>query len=174
MQSSLLSQGRHPVPVSVNVSRVHAFDKNFCDTLCRLSQQYQVDPAYVPLELTESAFLWDEQGMYRQLEILQSKGFIASMDDFGTGYSSMNMLKNQSMDEVKVDQTFIRDLETNEKSRVVIRHTIRMLQELETDIIVEGVETEEQKKFLLDCGCKEAQGYLFYKPMPWQDFVALL
>lgn len=96
------------------------------------------------------------------------------MDDFGTGYSTMNMLKNQSMDEVKVDQAFIRDLETNEKSRIVIRHTIRMLQELGTDIIVEGVETEEQKKFLLECGCKAAQGYLFYKPMPWQEFVSLL
>lgn len=174
MQSRLLSEGRKPVPVSVNVSRLHAFDKYFCDTLCRLSEQYQVEPSYVPLELTESAFLWDEQGMYRQLETLQNKGFIASMDDFGTGYSTMNMLKNQSMDEVKVDQTFIRDLETNEKSRIMIRHTIRMLQELDTDIIVEGVETEEQRKFLLDCGCKVAQGYLFYRPMPWQDFVALL
>lgn len=174
MQSRLLSEGRKLVPVSVNVSRVHAFDKCFCDTLCRLSEQYKVEPSYVPLELTESAFLWDEQGMYQQLETLQSKGFIASMDDFGTGFSTMNMLKNQSMDEVKVDQTFIRDLETNEKSRIMIRHTIRMLQELDTDIIVEGVETEEQRKFLLDCGCKAAQGYLFYRPMPWQDFVALL
>lgn len=174
MQSRLLSEGRKPVPVSVNVSRVHAFDECFCDTLCRLSEQYQVEPSYVPLELTESAFLWDEQGMYQRLETLQSKGFIASMDDFGTGYSTMNMLKNQSMDEVKVDQTFIRDLETNEKSRIMIRHTIRMLQELDTDIIVEGVETDEQRKFLLDCGCKAAQGYLFYRPMPWQDFVALL
>lgn len=174
MQSRLLSEGREPVPVSVNVSRLHAFDECFCDTLCRLSEQYQVEPSYVPLELTESAFLWDEQGMYQRLETLQSKGFIASMDDFGTGYSTMNMLKNQSMDEVKVDQTFIRDLETNEKSRIMIRHTIRMLQELDTDIIVEGVETEEQRKFLLDCGCKAAQGYLFYRPMPWQDFVALL
>lgn len=174
MQSRLLSEGRKPVPVSVNVSRVHAFDECFCDTLCRLSEQYQVEPSYVPLELTESAFLWDEQGMYQRLETLQSKGFIASMDDFGTGFSTMNMLKNQSMDEVKVDQTFIRDLETNEKSRIMIRHTIRMLQELDTDIIVEGVETEEQRKFLLDCGCKAAQGYLFYRPMPWQDFVTLL
>ena len=174
MQSRLLSEGRKPVPVSVNVSRVHAFDECFCDTLCRLSEQYQVEPSYVPLELTESAFLWDEQGMYQRLETLQSKGFIASMDDFGTGFSTMNMLKNQSMDEVKVDQTFIRDLETNEKSRIMIRHTIRMLQELDTDISGEGVETEEQRKFLLDFGCKAAQGYLFYRPMPWQDFVALL
>lgn len=174
MQSRLLEEGRQLVPVSVNVSRVHAFDKGFCDTLCRLSEEYHVPPAYVPLELTESAFLWDEQGMYRQLEILQSKGFVTSMDDFGTGYSTMKMLKNQSMDEIKVDQAFIRDLETNEKSRIVIRHTLSMLQELETNIIAEGVETEEQKKFLLDCGCQKAQGYLFYRPMPWQDFVALL
>lgn len=173
MQSKLLEEGREPVPVSVNVSRVHAFDKGFCDTLCRLSQEYHVAPAYVPLELTESAFLWDEQGMYRQLETLQSRGFTTSMDDFGTGYSSMNMLKNQSMDEIKVDQTFIRDLEVNRKSRIVTRHTIRMLQELETSIIAEGVETEEQKEFLLECGCRKAQGYLFYRPMPWQDFVAL-
>ena len=174
MQSQLIEQGRQPVPVSVNVSRVHAYDKDFCDTLCRLSEEYRVPPAYVPLELTESAFLWDEKGMYRQLEILQSKGFVTSMDDFGTGYSTMKMLKTQSMDEIKVDQAFIRDLETNEKSRIVIRHTISMLQDLETNIIAEGVETEEQKKFLLDCGCRKAQGYLFYRPMPWQDFVALL
>ena len=174
MQSRLLEEGREPVPVSVNVSRVHAFDKGFCDTLCRLSEEYHVSPAYVPLELTESAFLWDEQGMYRQLEMLQDKGFMTSMDDFGTGYSTMKMLKTQSMDEIKVDQAFIRDLETNEKSRIVIRHTISMLQELETNIIAEGVETEEQKNFLLDCGCQKAQGYLFYRPMPWQDFVALL
>lgn len=174
MQSRLLEEGREPVPVSVNVSRVHAYNKNFCDTLCHLSEEYQVPPAYVPLELTESAFLWDEQGMYRQLEVLQHKGFMTSMDDFGTGYSTMKMLKTQSMDEIKVDQAFIRDLETSEKSRIVIRHTIRMLQDLETNIIAEGVETEEQKNFLLDCGCQKAQGYLFYRPMPWQDFVKLL
>ena len=174
MQSQLLEEGRQPVPVSVNVSRVHAYDKGFCDTLCRLSEEYHVSPAYVPLELTESAFLWDEQGMYQQLEILQCRGFMTSMDDFGTGYSSMKMLKNQPMDEIKVDQAFIRDLEQNEKSRIVTRHTIRMLQELETNIIAEGVETEEQKNFLLECGCRKAQGYLFYRPMPWQEFVTLL
>lgn len=174
MQSGLIKEGRQPVPVSVNVSRVHAYDKNFCDTLCRLSEEYQVSPSYVPLELTESAFLWDKQGMYQQLEDLQCRGFMTSMDDFGTGYSSMKMLKNQPMDEIKVDQAFIRDLEQNEKSRIVTRYTIHMLQELDTNIIAEGVETEEQKNFLLECGCRKAQGFLFYRPMPWQDFVSLL
>ncbi len=174
MQSHLLAEGRRSVPVSINVSRVHAYDKGFCHTLCRLSEQYQVPTSYVPLELTESAFLGDEQRMYNRMKFLQGKGFQISMDDFGTGYSTMNMLKNQPMDEIKVDQAFIRDLESNGKSRIVIRYTLGMLQELGTDIIVEGVETEGQKEFLLDCGCRKAQGYLFYRPMPWQEFVALL
>lgn len=174
MQSRLLTAGRRTVPISINVSRVHAYDKSFCRTLCRLSVQYQVQASYVPLELTESAFLGDEQQMYNRMKFLQGKGFQISMDDFGTGYSTMNMLKNQPMDEIKVDQAFIRDLESNGKSRIVIRYTIGMLQELGTDIIVEGVETEGQKEFLLDCGCRKAQGYLFYRPMPWQEFVELL
>ncbi len=174
MQSRLLTAGKRTVPISINVSRVHAYDKSFCHTLCRLSEQYRVQPSYVPLELTESAFLGDEQRMYNRMKFLQGKGFQISMDDFGTGYSTMNMLKNQPMDEIKVDQTFIRDLESNEKSRIVIRYTIGMLQELGTNIIVEGVETEGQKQFLLDCGCRKAQGYLFYRPMPWQEFVELL
>lgn len=174
MQSRLLAEGGRPVPISINVSRVHAYDKGFCHTLCRLSEQYQVPTSYVLLELTESAFLGDEQRMYNRMKFLQEKGFQISMDDFGTGYSTMNMLKNQPMDEIKVDQAFIRDLESNGKSRIVIRYTIGMLQELGTDIIVEGVETEGQKEFLLDCGCRKAQGYLFYRPMPWQEFVKLL
>lgn len=174
LQSHLLEKGCQPVPISVNVSRVHAYDRSFCDTLCHLSEQYQVPAPYVPLELTESAFLGDEQRMYNRLEFLRSKGFMASMDDFGTGYSTMNMLKNQPMDEIKIDQSFIRDLEDNEKSRILVRHTISMLQELGTNIIVEGVETQGQKDFLLDCGCRKAQGYLFYRPMPWQEFVKLL
>lgn len=162
-----------PVPISVNVSRVHAYDRNFCKTLCELSEKYQVNPAYIPLELTESAFLGDEQAMYNRMEYLRGLGFSISMDDFGTGYSSMKMLKNQPMDEIKVDREFISDLE-NDKSRVVISHTIQMLQDMDANIIVEGVETEMQKEFLLEHGCKRAQGFLFYKPMPAEEFRALL
>lgn len=162
-----------PVPISINVSRVHAYDKKFCKTLCELRDKYQVNPAYIPLELTESAFLGDEQTMYSRMEYLRGLGFSISMDDFGTGYSTMKMLKNQPMDEVKIDREFISDLENN-MSRVVISHTIRMLQEMNTSIIVEGVETETQKKFLLEHNCNRAQGFLFYKPMPAEEFRKLL
>ena len=95
------------------------------------------------------------------------------MDDFGTGYSTMNMLKNQPMDEIKIDRAFITDLD-NEKSRIVVSHTIDMLSDLQAKIVIEGVETEEQKEFLLECGCENAQGYLFFKPMPIEEFDELL
>ncbi|MBQ7774372.1 MAG: EAL domain-containing protein [Lachnospiraceae bacterium] len=162
-----------PVPISINVSRVHAYDKNFCKTICELSKKYQVNPAYIPLELTESAFLGDEQIMYSRMEYLRNQGFYISMDDFGTGYSTMKMLKNQPMDEIKIDREFISDLESD-MGKVVISHTIRMLQEMNTDIIIEGVETELQKNFLLEHGCNRAQGFLFYKPMPVEEFRSLL
>ena len=79
--------------------------------------------------------------MYRRMESLRERGFLVSMDDFGTGYSTMNMLKNQTLDEIKIDREFIRDLE-KDKSQIIIRNTIAMLQQLGAHIVIEGVETE--------------------------------
>lgn len=169
----LKKAGRPLVPISINVSRVHAYDKNLCENLCNLSEEYEVPANYTPLELTESAFLADEEGMFRRMGTLREKGFRISMDDFGTGYSTMNMLKNQPMDEIKMDRAFIVDLE-NEKSRIILEYTINMLLALNAHILVEGVETKEQKEFLLKCGCREAQGFLFYRPMSIADFDELL
>ncbi len=166
-------EDRMLVPVSINVSRLHAYDEKLAETLIRLREEYDVPPEYVPLELTESAFLEDEAGMYRRMESLRERGFLVSMDDFGTGYSTMNMLKNQTLDEIKIDREFIRDLE-KDKSRIIIRNTIAMLQQLGVHIVIEGVETEEQKSFLLGCGCTDAQGFLFHCPMPVEAFDALL
>jgi hypothetical protein len=95
------------------------------------------------------------------------------MDDFGTGYSTMTMLKDQPVDEIKIDKGFIDDID-DPKSRTILKHTVTMLNELNLDTIVEGVENEKQKNFLLECGCTRAQGYLYYKPMPVQKFEELL
>lgn len=171
--NKLRRENREIVPISINVSRVHAYDQKLCDTLMSLKQEYEMPADTVPLELTESAFLDDEHGMYARMEFLRSEGFTVSMDDFGTGYSTMNMLKNQTMDEIKVDRAFIMDFD-NAKSQTIIRHTIEMLKDLNVRIVVEGVETEQQKEFLLKCGCEYAQGYLFYKPMPVEEFDELL
>ena len=169
----LKEEGRELVPVSINVSRLHAYDTRLAENLIRLREKYDIPAQFVPLELTESAFLEDEKGMYQRMENLRSQGFLVSMDDFGTGYSTMNMLKNQTLDEIKIDREFIRDLE-KDKSQIIIRNTIAMLQQLGAHIVIEGVETEEQKKFLLGCNCTDVQGFLFYRPMPVEEFDRLL
>lgn len=169
----LKEQGRELVPISINVSRLHAYDTQLAENLIRFREKYDIPAEYVPLELTESAFLEDEEGMYQRMENLRAQGFLVSMDDFGTGYSTMNMLKNQTLDEIKIDREFIRDLE-KDKSRVIIRNTIAMLQQLDVHIVIEGVETEEQKDFLLGCNCTDGQGFLFYRPMPVEEFDQLL
>lgn len=170
----LIEEGKEaPLPISINVSRVHAFDKNFVATLCNLRDKYHVPAELVPLELTESAFLADEEGLFQKLAVLREQGFVISMDDFGTGFSTMNMLKKRTLDEIKIDRVFIMDID-NKKSKIIVSHTIDMLNDLDVNIIVEGVETPEQKKFLLKCGCQCAQGFLFYRPMPVQEFEKLL
>ena len=169
----LKEEGRELLPISINVSRLHAYDTQLAENLIRLREKYDIPAEYVPLELTESAFLEDEKGMYQRMENLRSQGFLVSMDDFGTGYSTMNMLKNQTLDEIKIDREFIRDLE-KDKSQIIIRNTIAMLQQLAVHIVIEGVETEEQKNFLLGCGCTDAQGFLLHRPMPVEEFNRLL
>lgn len=107
------------------------------------------------------------------MEELRQYGFKISMDDFGIGYSTMTMLRNQPVDEIKIDKGFIDDVD-DPKSRTILKHTVAMLSELELDTIVEGVETDSQKKFLLECGCTRAQGYLYYKPMSVEEYEKLL
>jgi diguanylate cyclase (GGDEF)-like protein len=171
--NSLLEAGRDAVPISINISRVHVYDKNLCDTLFELKDKYNVPSGYTPLELTESAFLTNEEGMYYRMKLLKAQGFDISMDDFGTGYSTMNMLKSQPVDEVKIDKEFIDDI-VDEKGKIILEYTIKMLQALKVKILIEGVETEEQKEFLTNCGCYIAQGFLFYKPMPLEEFDRIL
>ena len=140
--------GITPVPISVNVSRSHVYQKSFAGVLEKLAQQYDVEPYYVPLEVTESMFTEYVDKLYKNITRLQSAGFRFSMDDFGAGYSSLNMLKDEPVDEVKIDRFFLKDIK-KEKSQIVIRNVIHMIQELQLDMIVEGIETKEQaEKYL--------------------------
>lgn len=168
-----LAQGKRVEPLSINISRLHVFDNSFKDTIINLSRKYGVPSEYVLLELTESGFAENQENIYDNMEELRKSGFKVSMDDFGTGYSTMTMLKNQPIDEIKIDKGFIDDL-NDPKSRSILRHTAEMLSDLELDTIVEGVETKEQRDFLLECGCTRVQGYLYYKPMPVEKFEELL
>ncbi|MGN0140645.1 MAG: putative bifunctional diguanylate cyclase/phosphodiesterase [Roseburia sp.] len=168
-----LAEGKKVVPISINISRMHIHDNSFRKLLLNLAEEYHVPLEYVPLELTESGFLESEETMYEHMRYLKKHGFLLSMDDFGTGYSTLTMLKDQPVDEIKIDRAFITDID-NPKCQSVIRHTLNMLSDLNLKIIAEGVEEPKQQDFLLDCGCTNAQGFLYYKPIPVERFEALL
>lgn len=168
-----LAEGKRVEPISINISRVHVFDESFKETIVNLSEEYGVPPKYVPLELTESGFTENADIMYESMEYLRQHGFVISMDDFGTGYSTMTMLKNHPVDEIKIDKGFIDDID-NPKSKSIVRHTVQMLKELELEIIVEGVETKQQRDFLVECGCERAQGFMYYKPLTLEKYEQLL
>lgn len=168
-----MDAGQKLVPISINISRMHAYDRIFTDRLKQLSRDYKVPASLILLELTESAFLNDTNSVYNSILELKEHGYSLSMDDFGTGYSTMTMLRNQPVDEVKIDKGFIDDIE-DKNVQIILSNIIRMLQELGKKIIVEGVETPEQRDYLIDHGCYHAQGFLYYKPMPMEKFETLL
>lgn len=161
------------LPISINISRLHSYDDSFVETLKGLSTDYQVSPCLVPLELTESAYSDKEKLMYDKIHILKDFGFTFSMDDFGSGYSTMNMLGSQPVDEIKIDKVFLNHME-DPKSQIIIQHSIDMIHALGMQIVVEGVETKAQKEMLIKWGCHIAQGYLFHKPMPVENFKSLV
>jgi diguanylate cyclase (GGDEF)-like protein len=173
-QKRVLEEGRTPVPISVNVSRMHKYEKKpLNDVAKELWDKYQVPPQYIPVELTESAFAPGENEVYDKLQKLKEKGFTISMDDFGSGYSSLNMLTVRDLDEIKLDKAFIDEVHT-EKGKIVLKHLLAMLTELGVKIIAEGVETKEQRDFLVENGCRVAQGFYYHRPMPVDEFDELL
>ena len=101
----LKEEGRELVPISINVSRLHAYDTQLAENLIRLREKYDIPAEYVPLELTESAFLEDEKGMYQRMENLRSQGFLVSMDDFGTGYSNISCALSLPLEYIKLDRS---------------------------------------------------------------------
>jgi EAL domain-containing protein (putative c-di-GMP-specific phosphodiesterase class I) len=104
------------------------------------------------------------------MSALKGVGVRFSLDDFGTGYSSLQYLKRLPLDQLKIDQSFVRDLARDESDKVIVRTIIAMAQSLNFDVIAEGVETAEQRQLLLSRGCRRYQGYLFGKPEPIRQF----
>lgn len=168
-QRKRMDEGLELVPISINISRAHVYDEDLIETLTGYRDEYGVDAKYVWLELTESAMVDKVESIFSKMKTLQEEGFLISMDDFGTGFSSLIMLKIQPVDEVKMDREFIIDLE-NENSIIILKNVANMLKALGKKIIVEGIETHEQKQVLLDLGLNIGQGFFFYRPMPIEEF----
>lgn len=172
MLSSRIRAGLPVVPVSVNVSRLNFYDSDFCDTVVSLLKKYDLDPSLLRLEITESAYTDNPTQLMHVLKKLQSLGLKILMDDFGSGYSSLNMLRNLAVDILKIDMSFVRDLENSQRAPAILRRVVEMAHDLRMGIVVEGVETKVQLDFLSSIGCDKIQGYYFAKPMPQKDFLA--
>jgi diguanylate cyclase (GGDEF)-like protein/PAS domain S-box-containing protein len=160
--------------LSINVSAKEFQRADFVDQVQSAVQSHQINPALLKLELTESMFLENIENIIEKLSDLKEIGVRFSLDDFGTGYSSLQYLKRLPLDQLKIDQSFVRDIAIDINDQAIVSTIIAMAHTLNLNVIAEGVESEEQKEFLLNSGCTHYQGYLFGKPAPIEQFEALL
>jgi predicted signal transduction protein with EAL and GGDEF domain len=160
--------------ISINVSAKQFGQSNFVEQVQTTLKRYGIKSKFLKLELTESLLLENIEGTIISMIALESIGVEFSLDDFGTGYSSLQYLKMLPMNQLKIDQSFVRDIVTDSSDRSIVSTIIAMAQSLGFEVIAEGVETEDQQKILLNKGCKRFQGYFFGKPVPIHEFEAAL
>ncbi len=167
---SWIDRGFTPVPISVNVSRLHLSNEFFIDDLKDLIAKYKIPSELLELELTESAGFEDFDKFLDIVTELRENGFSIAMDDFGSGYSSLNMLRQIPCDILKLDRGFINSTTTDERGKIVVKHVLSMAKNLSLKTVAEGIETVDQAQFLTDSECDIAQGFLYARPMKLEDF----
>ena len=170
-----LDAGYHPVPISVNISRVDIFSIDIPKHFQALIKKYSIPPELLHIEITETSYAEEYSLITSMVTELQKSGFSVFMDDFGSGYSSLNMLQDVSINVLKIDMRFLNPSHANlQKSTGILAAIIRMARLMNLDSIAEGVETESQATALLEMGCRYAQGYYYYHPLPIAEAEALL
>lgn len=170
--SSLLTD--RPFQLAVNVSPRQFRAPDFIDQVKHALQRSGAQPQGLKLELTEGVVLHDVEDTIRKMQALQAMGIGFSMDDFGTGYSSLSYLKRLPLDQLKIDQSFVRDIHTNPDDAAIVQAIIAITKSLGLEVIAEGVETDEQRSFLEQHGCHAFQGYFFGRPVPAAEFTEQL
>ena len=160
--------------IAVNVSAQQFRQIDFVDVVLRTLNIYQVKPERLKLELTESVVLNDVNDVVNKMHALKEIGVQLSMDDFGTGYSSLSYLKQLPLDQIKIDQSFVRDITSDPNDAVMVKTIIDLAKNFHLNVIAEGVENEEQLNFLKSHGCEAYQGYLFSRPIYIDQFEELL
>ncbi|MBI5891907.1 MAG: EAL domain-containing protein [Nitrosomonadales bacterium] len=160
--------------LAVNVSAKQFHQADFVSQVRTAVARHAIDPSRLKLELTESMLLEDIEDTIVVMNALNETGVRISLDDFGTGYSSLQYLKRLPLDQLKIDQSFVRDIVRDSSDRTIVGTIIAMAQSLNLDVIAEGVETEEQRQLLANAGCKHYQGYLFGRPVPIEQFQTML
>lgn len=165
--------GEKMYQVAVNISVHHFFDRTFVEKLIRLADNHDLSPEHIMLEMTESIGLVDIQKAKSIFHALNAAGFEISVDDFGVGYSSLSYLPQLPLCELKIDRSFISELD-EPGTLAVVRTIIQLAENLNLTTVAEGIEEERHIEILRNLGCKVGQGFYYYKPMPLQEIEQLL
>ncbi|NLJ79363.1 MAG: EAL domain-containing protein, partial [Tissierellia bacterium] len=153
------------IKVAVNISIIQLLHKDFTEQLLKIIEGIGIRPENLELEITESNLIGNYQVINEKLDGLKDMGISISLDDFGTGYSSLARLENLNIDVLKIDKSFIDNIENSDEEDVLIRSIILLAKQLELEVVAEGVETHEQRESLIAGGCNIMQGYLFSRPV---------
>jgi EAL domain-containing protein (putative c-di-GMP-specific phosphodiesterase class I) len=158
--------GISPDRLAINISPRHLEQPDFVDQFVRLMKEFNVTPQRVEIELTENLFIRDPGAMVQKLQSLAAHGVMVAIDDFGTQYSSLSYLQKFPIHTLKIDKSFVWEIDREYRQHTIIKAIISIAHGLGLNLIAEGVETEEQLRFLESQGCDEIQGYLVSRPMP--------
>lgn len=169
-----MDEGRMPVPISVNMSRVHLSDPDYLKRYEQIREKYDIPIQYLEIELTETLIFEEPEALIPVIDEIHSRGYRCAIDDFGSGYSSLNVLKDLHVDVLKLDRVFFdHQFEENPRAQDVVSMVIELAERLNMNTVAEGVETAEQVEFLKKTSCGYVQGYAFYKPLLPEDFEKL-
>ena len=160
--------------LAVNVSGMQFRQSDFVKQVRETVERHTINPNRLKLELTESMLLENIEDIIATMNSLKEIGVLIALDDFGTGYSSLQYLKRLPIDQLKIDQSFVRDIAVDSSDKAIVSTIIAMSKSLNLEVIAEGVETDEQRQFLLSADCLRYQGYLFSKPLPLEQFENLI
>jgi len=168
------AEGLHPGSLAINISMVQLQKHDFVSMLKMMLKETMCQPQWLEMEVTESQVMKNPEQTILKLHEISQLGIKISIDDFGTGYSSLSYLKRFPIDTLKIDRSFVKDIPGDEEDVAIVKAVIALARSLNLDVIAEGVETQEQKVFLVKNGCKKIQGYLYAKPMPADEIEKML
>lgn len=171
-QQEWRQKGYRPVRIAVNISPKQFKQERFVQNVERILKQYDVSPELIELEITESS-MTNINETTAVLKHLKQLGVFVSVDDFGTGYSSLSYLKTYPIDIIKIDQSFIADIEKDKKNEAIVKAIILLSHNLGLEVVAEGVEQKNQERFLFENRCEKVQGYLYNKPLPIEEIIEL-
>lgn len=168
---SWLDAGFDPVRVSSNFSKLHLSNTNLADDILEIMNEHNIDSKFIEIELTEASDYEDKVAMQKFVNILRSKGITVSIDDFGTGYSTFNALKDLNVNVIKLDKSLLDHIGDNKyHDEVVVKNMVNMINELNLEVVAEGVENYKQLDFLQNAKCTTVQGFIYDKPLTKEDF----